>query len=76
MKPGEIIVKEGNIEINPGKEVITIRVENAGDRPVQVGSHYHFFEVNPALNFDREKTKGFRLNIVSGTAIRLSLIHI
>ena len=70
MKPGEIIVKEGNIEINPGKEVITIKVENAGDRPVQVGSHYHFFEVNPALNFDREKTKGFRLNIVSGTAIR------
>ena len=70
MKPGEILVKEGDIEINPGKEVITIKVENAGDRPVQVGSHYHFFEVNPALNFDREKTKGFRLNIVSGTAIR------
>ena len=70
MKPGEIIVKEGDIEINPGKEVITIKVANAGDRPVQVGSHYHFFEVNPALNFDREKTKGFRLNIVSGTAIR------
>ena len=70
MKPGEIIVKEGDIEINPGKEVITIKVENTGDRPVQVGSHYHFFEVNPALNFDREKTKGFRLNIVSGTAIR------
>ena len=70
MKPGEIIVKEGDIEIDPGKEVITIKVENAGDRPVQVGSHYHFFEVNPALNFDREKTKGFRLNIVSGTAIR------
>ena len=53
MKPGEIIVKEGDIEINPGKEVITIKVENAGDRPIQVGSHYHFFEVNPALNFDR-----------------------
>ena len=70
MKPGEIIVKEGDIEINPGKEVITIKVENAGDRPIQVGSHYHFFEVNPALNFDREQTKGFRLNIVSGTAIR------
>ena len=70
MKPGEILVKEGDIEINPGKEVIIIKVENAGDRPVQVGSHYHFFEVNPALNFDREKTKGFRLNIVSGTAIR------
>ena len=60
MKPGEIIVKEGDIEINPGKEVITIKVENAGDRPIQVGSHYHFFEVNPALNFDREQTKGFR----------------
>ena len=70
MKPGEILVKEGDIEINPGKEVIIIKVENAGDRPVQVGSHYHFLEVNPALNFDRDKTKGFRLNIVSGTAIR------
>ena len=72
MKPGEILVAQGHedIEINSGREFITIKVENSGDRPVQVGSHYHFFEVNPALNFDRDKTKGFRLNIVSGTAIR------
>ena len=72
MKPGEILVAQGHedIEINSGRELITIKVENSGDRPVQVGSHYHFFEVNPALNFDRDRTKGFRLNIVSGTAIR------
>ena len=70
MKPGEIIIQDQDIELNEGRTRVTLRVQNSGDRPVQVGSHYHFFEANPALNFDREKTKGFRLNIVSGTAIR------
>ena len=70
MKPGEILVKEGDIEINPGKEVIIIKVENAGDRPVQVGSHYHFYETNAALDFDRDKTRGYRLDIAAGTAVR------
>lgn len=70
MIPGEIKVTEGDIELNSGRATQTLRVENTGDRPVQVGSHYHFFEVNPALKFDREPTKGFRLNIPSGTAVR------
>lgn len=70
MIPGEIKVAEGDIELNTGRATQTLRVENTGDRPVQVGSHYHFFEVNPALKFDREPTKGFRLNIPSGTAVR------
>ncbi len=70
MKPGEILVADGDIELNSGRETITLTVKNAGDRPVQVGSHYHFYETNPALDFEREKTKGFRLNIASGTAIR------
>jgi urease beta subunit len=70
MKPGEIIVAEGDILLNEGREVIPVIVKNTGDRPVQVGSHYHFYEVNPALVFERAKTKGFRLNIVSGTAVR------
>ena len=70
MIPGEILVAEGDIVLNEGRPTITLRVENSGDRPVQVGSHYHFFEVNPALVFDREKARGFRLNIVSGTAVR------
>lgn len=70
MIPGEIQVAEGDIELNTGRNVLVLRVENTGDRPVQIGSHYHFYEVNPALVFEREKTKGFRLNIASGTAVR------
>ncbi|MEO9274956.1 urease subunit beta [Marinomonas sp. 5E14-1] len=70
MIPGEIQVAEGDIELNVGRRRLKVRVENMGDRPVQIGSHYHFYEVNPALTFDREPTKGFRLNIASGTAVR------
>ena len=68
--PGEIISEQGEIELNLGKEVKTITVSNSGDRPVQVGSHYHFFETNKALIFDREIALGMRLNIPAGTAIR------
>ncbi|MGH1484856.1 MAG: urease subunit beta [Cellvibrionaceae bacterium] len=68
--PGELIVDEGVIPLNEGRERLTIRVENSGDRPIQVGSHYHFYETNLFLLFDREKTKGMRLNIASGTAVR------
>ena len=68
--PGEIITVDGNIELNPGKEVIIISVSNSGDRPIQVGSHYHFFETNKALIFNRELTLGMRLDIPAGTAIR------
>ena len=70
MIPGEIRVKEGNIALNKNGETINLSVSNSGDRPIQVGSHYHFFETNDALQFEREKTKGFRLNIPAGTAIR------
>ena len=68
--PGEIIPAQGEIELNLGKEVKTVRVSNSGDRPVQVGSHYHFFETNNALIFDRELTLGMHLDIPAGTAIR------
>ncbi len=68
--PGEIITEQGQIELNLGKEVKTITVSNSGDRPVQVGSHYHFFEANNALIFDRESSIGMRLDIPAGTAIR------
>ena len=68
--PGEIIPKEGEIELNLGKEVKTVKVSNSGDRPVQIGSHYHFFEANNALIFDRDLTLGMRLDIPAGTAIR------
>ena len=68
--PGEIIPEQGEIELNLDKEVITVTVSNSGDRPVQVGSHYHFFEANNALIFDRETTLGMRLDIPAGTAIR------
>ena len=68
--PGEIIPEQGEIELNPGKEVITVTVSNSGDRPVQVGSHYHFFETNKALIFQRELALGMRLDIPAGTAIR------
>jgi len=68
--PGEIIPKQGEIELNLGMDVKTVKVSNSGDRPVQIGSHYHFFEANKALIFDREKTLGMRLDIPAGTAIR------
>ena len=68
--PGEIITEDGDIELNSGKEIITISVSNSGDRPIQVGSHYHFFETNKALIFNREITIGMRLDIPAGTAIR------
>ena len=68
--PGQIISEQGQIELNPGKEVKKITVSNSGDRPVQVGSHFHFFEANKALIFDRELTLGMRLDIPAGTAIR------
>jgi len=70
MIPGEILVAEGDITLNEDSETVTLQVENTGDRPVQVGSHYHFYEVNPALLFEREAARGFRLNIASGTAVR------
>jgi urease beta subunit len=70
MTPGEIITVEGEIELNAGAPRITLEVANTGDRPVQVGSHYHFFETNPALAFDREAARGWRLDIAAGTAVR------
>jgi urease subunit beta len=70
MIPGEVITLDGNIALNEGRIPIVVTVANTGDRPVQVGSHYHFFEVNPALSFDRAKARGMRLDIPSGTAIR------
>lgn len=70
MIPGEIVCPEGDIEINVDRPTLTITVANSGDRPVQVGSHYHFFEVNPALLFERDDTRGYRLNIAAGTAVR------
>ena len=70
MIPGELRVAEGHIELNVGRKTATVKVANTGDRPVQIGSHYHFFEVNDALIFDRDATRGFRLNIASGTAVR------
>ena len=70
MKPGEYFIEDGEIELNSGRETKTISVANTGDRPIQVGSHYHFYETNLALDFDRDSTKGFRLNIAAGTAVR------
>jgi urease subunit beta len=70
MIPGEIRVAAGDITLNAGRKTLQLRVENSGDRPIQVGSHYHFYEVNGALQFDRQQSLGYRLNIVSGTAIR------
>jgi urease subunit beta len=70
MIPGEIIVADGDVELNVGRKTIKLTVANTGDRPVQVGSHYHFFETNPALAFDRAKARGFRLDIPAGTAVR------
>jgi urease subunit beta len=70
MIPGEMFIKDGDIELNSGRETVTITVSNTGDRPIQVGSHYHFFETNPALEFDRAKARGKRLDIAAGTAVR------
>jgi urease subunit beta len=70
MIPGEMFIKDGEIELNAGRQTVTIAVSNSGDRPIQVGSHYHFFETNPALSFDREKARGMRLDIAAGTAVR------
>ena len=70
MIPGEILTADGMLNLNAGRETRTITVANTGDRPIQVGSHYHFHETNPALHFERERARGFRLNIAAGTAIR------
>ncbi|MGF1482055.1 MAG: urease subunit beta [Cyanophyceae cyanobacterium] len=70
MIPGEMFVGEGEIELNAGRETLQLTVSNTGDRPIQVGSHYHFYEVNTALQFEREPTKGMRLNIPAGSSIR------
>ncbi|MFT5595039.1 MAG: urease subunit beta [Oceanicoccus sp.] len=70
MIPGEVICAQGDIELNVGLTTLTVIVANTGDRPIQVGSHYHFYETNPALTFERDNTKGFRLNIAAGTAVR------
>ncbi|MEM5328160.1 urease subunit beta [Paraburkholderia sp. JHI2823] len=70
MIPGEMLIDDGEIELNAGRETVTVTVANTGDRPVQIGSHFHFYEVNAALSFDREAARGFRLNIAAGTAVR------
>ena len=70
MIPGEMFIKDGEIELNTGRKTVALTVTNSGDRPIQVGSHYHFFETNPALRFDRKKARGMRLNIPAGTAVR------
>jgi urease subunit beta len=70
MIPGEVFPLEGSIEINAGRKTVSVAVANTGDRPIQVGSHYHFFETNNALRFDRAAARGFRLNIPAGTAVR------
>jgi len=70
MIPGEMFIQDGEIELNKGRRTVTLTVANTGDRPIQVGSHYHFFETNPALKFDRKKARGMRLDIVAGTAVR------
>jgi urease subunit beta len=70
MIPGEFFIQDGEIELNKGRKSLTLTVSNTGDRPIQVGSHYHFFETNPALQFDRKKARGMRLDIAAGTAVR------
>ncbi len=70
MIPGEILVREGELILNEGRQTINLTVANTGNRPIQVGSHYHFFETNNALRFDRDKARGFRLDIAAGTAVR------
>lgn len=70
MIPGEMKIANGDVELNQGRKTVTLEVTNSGDRPIQVGSHYHFFETNEALKFERKNTLGFRLNIAAGTAVR------
>jgi urease subunit beta len=70
MIPGEMFIQNGEIELNAGRKTVTLTVTNSGDRPIQVGSHYHFFETNPALKFDRKQARGMRLAIAAGTAVR------
>jgi urease subunit beta len=70
MIPGEVITPKGDVELNAGRKAVKVEVANTGDRPIQVGSHYHFFETNPALKFDRAKARGMRLDIAAGTAVR------
>ena len=70
MIPGQLFAADGEIELNAGRDTVTLTVANTGDRPIQVGSHYHFFETNNALQFERDQTRGFRLNIPAGTAVR------
>jgi urease subunit beta len=70
MIPGEIVTADGDLELNAGRPTLTLTVANTGDRPIQVGSHYHFFETNPALCFDRTQARGYRLDIPAGTAVR------
>jgi urease subunit beta len=70
MIPGEVITKSGDIVLNVNRKTVTLTVANSGDRPIQVGSHYHFFETNPALKFERKKARGMRLDIAAGTAVR------
>jgi urease subunit beta len=70
MIPGEMLISPGELELNAGRETLRVKVANSGDRPIQVGSHYHFFETNAALRFEREKTRGYRLNVAAGTAVR------
>ena len=70
MIPGEKFIAQGELELNGGRKTVTLTVTNAGDRPIQVGSHYHFFETNPALKFERKKARGMRLDIAAGTAVR------
>jgi urease subunit beta len=70
MIPGELFIHDGEIELNTDRKTVTLAVSNTGDRPIQVGSHYHFFETNPALSFDRKKSRGMRLDIAAGTAVR------
>jgi urease subunit beta len=70
MIPGELLIEQGDIVLNEGRAVCTVQVANTGDRPIQVGSHFHFFETNPALQFDRQLAYGMRLNITAGTAVR------
>ena len=70
MVPGELLPAPGDLILNEGRETVTVTVANTGDRPIQVGSHYHFFETNPALQFERAKARGFRLDIAAGTAVR------
>ncbi|MGG6267950.1 urease subunit beta [Leptolyngbya sp. AN03gr2] len=70
MIPGEMFIEDGEIELNVGRDTVTLQVANRGDRPIQVGSHFHFFEVNAALEFDRDRARGMRLDIPAGTAVR------